>query len=93
MGTPPRPSSNDRDQDWFRRSVRPMTATFFTGGLIWTGIEDTEAVLVADGVVRAVGDEARAAAADAPGYPTSCGVPTIVSEASILLDTPCYTTS
>ena len=42
-----------------------MTATFFTGGLIWTGIEDTDAVLVVDGVVRAVGDEARAAAADA----------------------------
>jgi predicted amidohydrolase YtcJ len=34
----------------------------FSGGVIWTGAQDTDAVLVADGVVRAVGDPARESA-------------------------------
>ena len=36
-----------------------MSATLFTGGLVWTGAADTDAVLVVDGVVTAVGDDAR----------------------------------
>ncbi len=36
-----------------------MSATLFTGGTIWTGNTDTDAVLVSDGVVRAVGSRAR----------------------------------
>ncbi len=36
-----------------------MSSTLFTGGVIWTGTGDTDAVLVSDGVVVAVGDEAR----------------------------------
>ena len=42
-----------------------MTATIFTGGVMWTGSGETDAVLVVDGVVRALGDEAKASAADA----------------------------
>ena len=43
-----------------------MTATIFTGGVIWTGSgSETDALLVADGVVRAIGDEARSSAAGA----------------------------
>ena len=41
-----------------------MSATLFNGGTIWTGSQDTDAVLVSDGVVQAVGDQARA---HAPG--------------------------
>lgn len=41
-------------------------ATLFTGGVIWTGpAGDTDAVLIADGVVQAVGEQARALAGDA----------------------------
>ncbi len=36
-----------------------MTATLFVGGPIWTGRGDTDALLIDDGVVVAVGDEAR----------------------------------
>ena len=36
-----------------------MTATIFTGGDIWTGAADTDAVLVQDGLIRAVGQQAR----------------------------------
>jgi len=36
-----------------------MTATLFFGGGIWTGSHDTDAVLVSDGIVRAVGAQAR----------------------------------
>lgn len=39
-------------------------ATLFHGGVIWTPDRTTEALLVADGVVRAVGAEALAATAD-----------------------------
>ncbi|RDH80527.1 amidohydrolase [Mycolicibacterium moriokaense] len=39
-----------------------MTATIFTGGIIWTGAAETDALLVVDGTVRALGDEARDAA-------------------------------
>ena len=40
-----------------------MTATIFTGGVIWTGSGSvTDALLVTDGVVRATGDEARSSA-------------------------------
>ena len=43
-----------------------MTATIFTGGVIWTGsVRRHDALLVADGVVRALGDEARSSAAGA----------------------------
>jgi predicted amidohydrolase YtcJ len=40
----------------------------FTGGVIWTGSHDTDALLVVDGVVRAIGEEARL---DAPAEVTS----------------------
>lgn len=40
------------------------TATLFHGGVIWTPGHTTDALLVADGVVRAVGAEALAATAD-----------------------------
>ncbi|MFB1295651.1 amidohydrolase [Mycobacterium sp. pW049] len=36
-----------------------MSATLFTGGMIWTGREETGALLVVDGVVAAIGDDAR----------------------------------
>jgi len=36
-----------------------MSAVLFTGGTIWTGSGDTDAVLVSDGIVRAVGAQAR----------------------------------
>jgi predicted amidohydrolase YtcJ len=41
-----------------------MTSTLFTGGTIWTGTDDTDALLIADGVVQAVGEQARGSAAD-----------------------------
>ncbi len=36
-----------------------MSATLFTGGTIWTGDGETDALLVVDGVVAALGDDAR----------------------------------
>jgi predicted amidohydrolase YtcJ len=43
-----------------------VTATIFTGGVIWTGAgSETDAVLVVDGTVQALGDDARARAAAA----------------------------
>lgn len=43
-----------------------MTATIFTGGVIWTGTSsETDALLIADGEVRAVGEDARASATGA----------------------------
>lgn len=43
-----------------------MRATLFSGGAVWTGSRDADALLVSDGVVRAVGDAARdSAPADA----------------------------
>ena len=39
-----------------------MTAVLFVGGTVWTGTADTDALLVVDGLVRATGDRARAAA-------------------------------
>lgn len=36
-----------------------QTAALFSGGVIWTGSADTDALLIVDGVVRAVGDQAR----------------------------------
>jgi len=36
-----------------------MSPTLFTGGVIWTGTGDTDAVLMSDGRVVAIGDEAR----------------------------------
>lgn len=42
-----------------------MTATLFTGGTIWTGATgDTDALLVVDGKVHAIGEQARALATD-----------------------------
>ena len=38
----------------------PTVATLFHGGVIWTGTETTDALLIADGVVLAVGEQARA---------------------------------
>ncbi|MEZ0356275.1 amidohydrolase [Mycobacterium sp. SA01] len=41
-----------------------MSSTLFTGGVVWTGTGvETEALLVTDGVVRALGDDAREMAA------------------------------
>ncbi|BBX72030.1 amidohydrolase [Mycolicibacterium psychrotolerans] len=42
-----------------------MSATLFTGGVVWTGGADTDAVLVVDGVVTALGDDARRQGAQA----------------------------
>ncbi|KMO82138.1 amidohydrolase [Mycolicibacterium chubuense] len=42
-----------------------MSATLFTGGVVWTGDTDTDAVLVVDGVVTALGDDARTQGAQA----------------------------
>jgi predicted amidohydrolase YtcJ len=43
-----------------------VTATIFTGGVIWTGSgAENDALLVVDGLVRALGDEARRSAAGA----------------------------
>ena len=41
-----------------------MSATLFTGGVIWTGRQDTDALLVVDGVVTGIGDDARRDTAD-----------------------------
>ncbi|KGI66909.1 amidohydrolase [Mycolicibacterium rufum] len=45
-----------------------MSATLFTGGVVWTGRHDradTDAVLVVDGVVAALGDDAKSLGAQA----------------------------
>jgi len=43
-----------------------VTATLFTGGVIWTGTgPDTDALLIVDARIQALGGEARAAAGDA----------------------------
>lgn len=42
-----------------------MSATLFTGGVVWTGDADTDAVLVVDGVVAALGDDAKSQGAQA----------------------------
>ena len=39
--------------------MSPDDSTLFTGGTIWTGERDTDAVLVSGGLVRAVGQQAR----------------------------------
>ncbi|UXA18842.1 amidohydrolase [Mycobacterium sp. SMC-4] len=39
-----------------------MSSVLFTGGVVWTGGADTDAVLVTDGLVEALGDAARARA-------------------------------
>jgi predicted amidohydrolase YtcJ len=41
-----------------------VSATLFSGGTIWTGGHDADALLVSDGVVRAVGEQARSSAPD-----------------------------
>ncbi len=45
-------------------STGPGTATLFSGGVIWTGSADSDALLVVDGIVRALGDQARALASE-----------------------------
>ena len=45
-------------------NTEQTTATLFTDGVIWTGNSDTNALLVIDGRVRAVGDQARALASE-----------------------------
>lgn len=42
-----------------------MAKTLFTGGIVWTGLGDTDAVLVVDGKVVATGEHAIAHGADA----------------------------
>jgi predicted amidohydrolase YtcJ len=42
--------------------IHQVSATLFTGGTIWTGSHDVDALLVSDGVVQAVGEQARAGA-------------------------------
>ncbi|MDV3126069.1 amidohydrolase [Mycobacterium sp. 21AC1] len=42
----------------------PTVSTLFHGGVIWTGMQTTDALLVADGVVQAIGDDARTRGAD-----------------------------
>ncbi len=42
-----------------------MSATLFTGGVVWTGTADTDALLVVDGMVAAVGEDARSEGAQA----------------------------
>ncbi|MCW1958919.1 MAG: amidohydrolase [Mycobacterium sp.] len=44
-------------------------ATLFVGGTIWTGQADTDALLIADGRVRATGDQAREAAETTTAIP------------------------
>ncbi len=46
---------------------RGVPSTFFAGGTIWTGVngQTTDALLVVDGVVQAVGEQARSLAAGA----------------------------
>jgi predicted amidohydrolase YtcJ len=39
--------------------IHRVSVTLFSGGTIWTGSEDVDALLVVDGVVRAVGQQAR----------------------------------
>src|SRR3954452_4693919 len=63
--TPRQPSSNESGENASRRRVPLVTATIFTGGVIWTGSGQTDALLVTDGVVQALGDEATASAAGA----------------------------
>ena len=48
-------------------SVPMVVATVFHNGAIWTGTPDqtTDAVLVVDGVIEALGEPARRAASDA----------------------------
>lgn len=50
----PRQERNLRDGD-----NDAVNALLFTGGAVWTGASDTDAVLVVDGAVRAVGEQAR----------------------------------
>jgi len=47
-------------------STQHTATMLFTGGVIWTGSADVDALLVADGVVRAVGDQAHALASETP---------------------------
>lgn len=46
-------------------SMPSMTGILFTGGDIWTGVCETDAVLVLDGVVIATGEQARRRGSDA----------------------------
>ena len=46
------------------------TSTLFTGGTIWTGESDTDAVLVSGGTVRAIGAQARDETASEPAAVT-----------------------
>src|SRR5690242_17809512 len=65
-GTPRRPSSNDPAENGSRRRVALVTATIFTGGVIWTGTSsETDALLIVDGEVRALGEDAKASATGA----------------------------
>jgi len=57
-------TSTESGADGYHRLMSPeQTATLFSGGAIWTGSADTDALLIVDGIVRAVGNQARALAA------------------------------
>ena len=45
-----------------------MSARLFTGGTIWTGSGETDALLVVDGTVAAVGPDARESASAATDH-------------------------
>ncbi|MFW3121593.1 amidohydrolase [Mycolicibacterium mageritense DSM 44476 = CIP 104973] len=45
-------------------SADKETSTLFDGGVIWTGMTTTDALLVVDGKVRAIGEQARAEQSD-----------------------------
>ncbi len=47
-------------------STERTATTLFTGGVIWTGSADVDALLVVDGVVRAAGDQAHGLASGTP---------------------------
>jgi len=47
-------------------STERTATTLFTGGVIWTGSADVDALLVEGGVVRAVGDQAHVLASETP---------------------------
>src|SRR6478752_6991238 len=58
------PGIRNRTAGGLVRYVPPVSSTFFRGGTIWTGVngQGTDALLVIDGAVQAVGEAAHAQA-------------------------------
>ena len=58
------PGIRNRTARGLVRYVPPVSSTFFHGGTIWTGVNGTttDALLVVDGTVQALGEAARAQA-------------------------------